>query len=63
MSAVPPLPAGTLSFLFTDSGGAARLLQEHGPVHADRLAEHRRVIREAVARHDGAEPRRSVEAC
>jgi class 3 adenylate cyclase len=55
VSARPPLPAGTVTFLFTDIEGSTRLLQEHGPAYADLLAEHQRVIREAVARHDGAE--------
>ena len=49
------LPTGTVTFLFTDVEGSTRLLQEHGPAYADLLAEHRRVIREAFARHDGVE--------
>ena len=50
-----PLPSGTVTFLFTDVEGSTRLLQEHGPAYADLLAEHRRAIREAFARHDGVE--------
>ena len=50
-----PLPSGTVTFLFTDVEGSTRLLQEHGPAYADLLAEHRRVIREAYARHRGVE--------
>ena len=50
-----PLPSGTVTFLFTDVEGSTRLLQEHGPAYADLLAEHRRAIREALARHDGVE--------
>ena len=50
-----PLPSGTVTFLFTDVEGSTRLLQEHGPAYADLLAEHRKAIREAYARHDGVE--------
>jgi predicted ATPase/class 3 adenylate cyclase len=49
------LPSGTVTFLFTDIEGSTRLLQEHGPGFVELLAEHRRVIREALARHDGFE--------
>jgi predicted ATPase len=50
-----PLPAGTVTFLFTDVEGSTRLLQELGDGYAKLLAEHRRVLREAFARHDGVE--------
>jgi predicted ATPase/class 3 adenylate cyclase len=50
-----PLPSGTVTFLFTDVEGSTRLLQEHGPAYAFLLEEHRRVIRDAFARHDGVE--------
>jgi predicted ATPase/class 3 adenylate cyclase len=50
-----PLPSGTVTFLFTDVEGSTRLLQEHGPGYADLLAEHRRAIRGACARHRGVE--------
>jgi predicted ATPase/class 3 adenylate cyclase len=49
------LPRGTVTFLFTDVEGSTRLLQEHGPAYADLLAEHRRLLREAFARHEGVE--------
>src|SRR5688500_7121297 len=50
------LPSGTVTFLFTDVEGSTRLLRELGEAgYAEALAEHRRVIREAIARHDGAE--------
>jgi class 3 adenylate cyclase len=49
------LPAGTVTFLFTDVEGSTRLLQEHGDAYAELLAEHRRALREAFARHDGVE--------
>jgi predicted ATPase/class 3 adenylate cyclase len=50
------LPAGTVTFLFTDVEGSTRLLHELGPdAYAEALAEHRRVVREAVAAHGGVE--------
>src|SRR4051812_11716180 len=49
------LPQGTVTFLFTDVEGSTRLLHELGDGYADVLAEHRRVLREAFARHGGVE--------
>jgi predicted ATPase/class 3 adenylate cyclase len=55
-SVVRDLPDGTVTFLFTDVEGATRLLQEVGAEgYADRLAEHRRVLRGAFQRHGGVE--------
>ena len=50
------LPTGTVTFLFTDVEGSTRLLHELGAEgYSEVLAEHRRLIREACSRHDGAE--------
>ena len=50
------LPAGTVTFLFTDIEGSTRLLHELGDdAYAHALAEHRRALREAFARHGGVE--------
>jgi predicted ATPase/class 3 adenylate cyclase len=50
------LPAGTVTFLFTDVEGSTKLLHELGAEqYAEALAEHRRVIREACAAEDGVE--------
>ena len=49
------LPTGTVTFLFTDIEGSTRLLDEHGAAYAGLLEEHRRVLREAFARHAGVE--------
>ena len=50
------LPAGTVTFLFTDIEGSTRLLHALGPdAYAEALAEHRRVLREAFAAHGGVE--------
>jgi predicted ATPase/class 3 adenylate cyclase len=57
MSLVPrDLPAGTITFLFSDVEGSTRLLQELGAEqYADVLAEHRRIIRDICARYEGVE--------
>jgi predicted ATPase/class 3 adenylate cyclase len=52
---VRELPRGTVTFLFTDIEGSTKLLHELGDAYADALAEHRRVLREAFARHGGVE--------
>ena len=50
------LPAGTVTFLFTDIEGSTRLLHSLGPdAYAEALAEHRRVLRQAFAAHGGVE--------
>jgi predicted ATPase/class 3 adenylate cyclase len=50
------LPTGTVTFLFTDVEGSTKLLHELGAeAYAEALAEHRRVIRDACAHHDGVE--------
>jgi predicted ATPase len=52
----PELPAGTVTFLFTDVEGSTRLLHALGAEgYAAALAEHRRVIREACAAEHGIE--------
>jgi predicted ATPase/class 3 adenylate cyclase len=50
------LPSGTVTFLFTDVEGSTKLLHEVGAdAYAEVLADHRRVLRDAVAAHDGVE--------
>ena len=50
------LPTGTVTLLFTDVAGSTKLLHELGDDgYAEALATHRRVIREACARHHGVE--------
>ena len=50
------LPAGTVTFLFTDVEGSTRLLEElsAGP-YADALADHRRALRAAAEARGGVE--------
>jgi class 3 adenylate cyclase len=49
------LPGGTVSLLFTDIESSTQLLHELGENYAPVLAEHRRLLRAAFARHDGVE--------
>ena len=50
------LPSGTVTFLFTDIEGSTKLLHELGAErYGELLAEHRRVLRGAFARHGGVE--------
>ena len=49
------LPAGTVTFLFTDVAGSTRLLREHGARYAELLGEHRRVLRSAFEQANGVE--------
>jgi predicted ATPase/class 3 adenylate cyclase len=49
------LPSGTLTFLFTDIEGSTRLLERLGAEYEGVLTEHRRLIREAIAAHEGVE--------
>ena len=49
------LPTGTVTFLFTDVEGSTRLLHDFGERYVGVLSEHRRVLREAFARHGGVE--------
>ena len=50
------LPAGTVTFLFTDIEGSTRLLHELGPdEYAGALTEHRRIVRAAFTSHGGVE--------
>jgi predicted ATPase/class 3 adenylate cyclase len=56
LGAMRDLPTGTVTFLFTDIEGSTRLLEHLGPeVFSDALAEHRRLVRLAVAAHDGVD--------
>lgn len=49
-------PSGTVTLVFTDVEGSTRLLEELGTdAYREALGEHRRVVREAYARHQGYE--------
>ncbi len=52
---MPALPSGTVTLLFTDIEGSTRLLEQLGSEYEHVLAEHRRLIRDAVSQHGGVE--------
>jgi class 3 adenylate cyclase len=53
---VKHLPSGTVTFLFTDVEGSTRLLHDLGADrYAAALADHRGILRRAIARHGGVE--------
>jgi len=52
---VPDLPIGTVTFLFTDVEGSTGLVGTLGDVYSEAIAEHRRILREAVAASNGHE--------
>ena len=50
------LPSGSVTFVPTDSEGSTRLLNELGAeAYEEALADHRRLLREALTRHGGVE--------
>jgi len=50
------LPTGTVTFLFTDVEGSTRVVRELGADrYAHELTEHRRALREVIARYGGVE--------
>ena len=57
------LPAGTVTFLFTDIEGSTRLLDELGPeAYAEALSTHRRALRGVFAAHGGVEVERQGDS-
>jgi class 3 adenylate cyclase len=52
---VRELPAGTVTFLFTDIEGSTKLLRELGDGYADALSEHQRALRPAFEANSGVE--------
>src|SRR4029077_17930805 len=49
------LPAGTVTFLFTDIEGSKKLLNELGDGYAEALSDHRRALRAAFEASSGVE--------
>lgn len=49
------LPSGTVTLLFTDIEGSTRLLQQLGDRYSAVLADHHRIVRDAVLSHGGHE--------
>jgi class 3 adenylate cyclase/DNA-binding SARP family transcriptional activator/WD40 repeat protein len=50
-----PLPAGTVTFCFTDIEGSTRLLRRLGHRYGEVLERHRQLLRGAMADHGGVE--------
>lgn len=48
------LPTGTVTFLFSDIEGSTDLSRQYGAAYGDLRAEHRRLLRDAFAAHDGS---------
>src|SRR5262245_51784435 len=48
------LPAGTVTFLFTDLEGSTRLLEAHPAAYREAVARHHALLRAAVEAHGGA---------
>jgi class 3 adenylate cyclase len=49
------LPSGTVTFLFSDIEGSTRLLQRLGDGYGALVAQHRLLLRDAAAGHNGTE--------
>jgi class 3 adenylate cyclase len=50
---VTELPAGTLTFVFSDVEGSTRLLRQLGERYAPVVADHQRLMREAFRHSRG----------
>ena len=49
------LPAGTVTFVFSDIEGSTGLMKRLGTGYAELLADHRRIVRDTFERHQGIE--------
>jgi class 3 adenylate cyclase len=49
------LPAGTVTFVFSDIEGSTALMKRFGASYAELIADHRRLVRETFGRHQGIE--------
>jgi class 3 adenylate cyclase len=49
------LPSGTVTFVFSDIEGSTALLKRLGDRYGELIAEHRRIVRDALGAHDGVE--------
>src|SRR6266849_5605310 len=57
------LPAGTVTFCFTDIEGSTQLFKRLGAGYEALLEDHRRLIREATAYHAGVEVKTDGDGC
>jgi class 3 adenylate cyclase len=49
------LPAGTVTFVFSDIEGSTGLLKRLGERYSGLIGDHRRIVRDTFGRHDGIE--------
>jgi class 3 adenylate cyclase len=49
------LPAGTVTFVFSDVEGSTELLKRLGDQYAELISDHRRIVRETFGAHGGIE--------
>jgi class 3 adenylate cyclase/streptogramin lyase len=61
-SSVSVLPSGTVSLLFTDIEGSTQLQHRLGERYQEVVSEHRRLVEQAFASHDGVVVDRQTEA-
>ena len=52
---MPPLPSGTVTFVFSDIEGSTGLLKQLGDRYDGVLSQHRRLLRECFTKHGGVE--------
>jgi class 3 adenylate cyclase len=55
MRGMASLPAGTVTFVFSDVEGSTGLLKRLGDGYGELITEHRRIVRETFAARDGVE--------
>jgi class 3 adenylate cyclase len=55
MPGMPALPAGTVTFVFTDIEGSTELLKQLGERYGEVLSEHRRLVRDTLVAANGTE--------
>jgi class 3 adenylate cyclase len=52
---MPPLPSGTVTFVFSDIEGSTALLKQLGERYDEVLSDHRRLMRDRFTEHGGVE--------
>jgi class 3 adenylate cyclase len=55
VSSAAERPTGTVTFLFTDIEGSTQLLKQLRDAYATALADHQRIVRDALTANDGWE--------
>src|ERR1700737_4229770 len=50
---MPPLPSGTVTFLFTDIEGSTLLWEQHPEAMSRAVSRHHTILRESIGAHNG----------